>query len=281
MPESPVQMKTYGIATIANDRMYDWVLPFLESWHATNAATPLYVIPYDDKYERTQRACEAYGAHLVLPDSDALDALAKRLYPMFPGYRRRLRKFLSLALPLDEVLYVDIDIVLFRDFGPIFGTLEPGKRDFIVAAATSDYVYNKKRAQHEFLRDGLLFNDGFFITSNKILSLQDFYNVIDRDEAIFHSVRQRGMLFAQPLTNFVVHRLGLKVVPLYECVPGASGESFYKADGVHFEGGAPLDVDGNEIYFAHWAGVVGLPGRRAFDDAWREFAARAVARVGD
>src|SRR5271163_3923829 len=80
-----------GIAVVANDRISDWLLPFLESYAATNAETPLYLIPYDDNLSLTRRAAEIYGVHLVTEDSRELDALASRLYPLFPGHRRRLR----------------------------------------------------------------------------------------------------------------------------------------------------------------------------------------------
>ncbi len=89
--------------------------------------------------------------------------------------------------------------------------------------------------------------------------MKDFHDVIDKDEAIFHAVRQRGMLFAQPVTNFVAHRMGLEDNLLRDCIPGASGESFYKADGVTFDAEGPRDVFGDKIYFAHWAGAVSLP----------------------
>lgn len=279
MQDSTPSSKKYGIATIANDKVIQWLLPFLESYHATNSATPLYIIPYDRNVSLTRRAARIYGAHFAEPDSADLDALAKRLYPLFPAHRRRLRKFLSLALPLDEVIYLDADVILFRDFRSMFGRLEAGKYDFIVAAQTNDYVYNKNSVQYDFLREAMLFNDGFFVASNTILGLKDFHDVIERDEAIFHAVRQRGMLFAQPLTNFVVHRLGLRVMPVYACVPGASGQSFYKAEGVTFDATGPRDEQGYEIYFAHWAGAVSLPSRRVFDAAWRQFAAKAAERT--
>ena len=274
------QHDAYGIATIANDKVFDWVVPFLESWRATNSDTPLYVIPYDDHCEQTKRACHIYGARFVEPDNTALDALARKLYPLYPKHRRRLRKFLSLALPLEEVLYVDVDIVLLRSMADLFGKLDPGGVDFIVAAPTKEYVYNGKRANYPFLKDVTLFNDGFFITSNKILPIEDFYRVIEQDEDAFHAVRQRGMLFAQPLTNFVVHRRALKVAALFDIIPGASGESFYKAEGVTFdEAGHPRDVYGQDIYFAHWAGAVTLPKRRAFDAAWLAFSKAGLGRI--
>lgn len=279
-PNGEQATKKFGIAIMANDRIADWLLPFLESYRATNAATPLYLIPYDNNLALTRRAAEVYGAELVTEDSRDLDKLASRLYPFFPGYRRRLRKFLALALPLDEVLYIDVDTILFRDVREIFGKLEHGKTDFIIASTSEEYVYNKKAEKYDFLRDVRLFNDGFFIASNKILSLADFYGVIAKDGKIFHSVRKRGMLFAQPLSNFVTHRRGLKIVSLAECVPGASDESFYKVTDVSFDAeGKPLDWLRNRIFFAHWAGASSLPSDRVFDKAWREYAQLAAERM--
>jgi hypothetical protein len=286
--DSAPSRKSYGIAIVANDKVSDWLLPFLESYLATNAATPLYIIPYDDNLGLTRRAAEIYGAHIVTEDSSELDALATRLFPLYPGHRRRLRKFLSLALPLDEVLYVDVDTILFADLSIMFGKLERGKVDFIVASSSDDYVYNKTHEKYDFLREARLYNDGFFVTSKEILSLHDFYAVIAQDEAIFHAVRKRGMLFAQPLSNFVTHRRALKIASISECVAGASDESFYKAKGVTFDTHGPIDGWGQRIMFAHWAGARGLPGaraflglprNRAFDKAWHEYARLAESRL--
>ncbi|MGA3301815.1 MAG: hypothetical protein ABSC72_00825 [Methylovirgula sp.] len=280
MLEKATASKKYGIAIIANDKVIDWLLPFLESYQATSAAVPLYLIPYDDNMDRTRRAADVYGVEVVDIDSAELDALARRLYPFNPGHRRRLRKLLALALPLDEVIYLDVDIILFQDFSKIFGRIEKGKTEFIVASACHEYVYNSRRAQYDFLRDAVLFNDGFFATSQNVLSLQNFYDVIEADEKIFHTVRQRGGLFAQPLTNFVVHRRGLKIASLPLCVAGASGESYYKADGITIEPDGPRDSRGAKLYFCHWPGIIGMPGgRRVVDGLWHKFARQAAARM--
>jgi hypothetical protein len=278
MPE-PEQAKNIGIAILANDKIADWLLPFLESYKATNAQIPLYLIPYDDNITLTRRAADVYGVKLADTDSRELDALASRLYPLFPGHRRRLRKFLSLALPLDEVLYIDVDTIIFRDLATVFNRLKPSEIDFIIASSSEEYVYNSKKDKYDFLRNARLFNDGFFLTSNRILSLQDFYDVIVENEKIFHSVRKRGMLFAQPVTNFVSHCRALKIASLSECVPDASDESFYKATDVSFDGAYPLDWNRKQIYFAHWAGATSLPAKRVFDPAWREYARLAQLRM--
>lgn len=268
-----------GIATIANDKVIAWLLPFLESYARTNRDTPLTIIPYDDNIAETRRAAAAYGVEVSDIDNKELDKLSKRLYPFNPGHRHRLRKFLSLALPLDEVVYVDVDIILFQDFRQLFGIVAPGKDEFIVACRCHDYVYNSLSANYPDLKNAFLFNDGFFVTSKNLLSLEDIYETIAKDEQVFHKVRQRGGLFAQPLTNFVVHRRGIKIGTLHEAVPGASAESFYKAEKVQFTDDGPRDEFGNKIYFAHWAGVVGMPKGNVFDPRWHELYRQATGRL--
>ena len=268
-----------GIAIIANDKIVDWLLPFLESYLATNGSTPLYLIPYNENHERTKRIAELYGVSFVDIDCTELDALSKHLYPFSLGKRFRLRKLLSLVLPLDEVIYFDVDIILYRDFSPLFGQLQAGKTEFIVCGSTMDYVYNRKSEKYPYLRDAPRFNDGFFMTSKSILSIDDFHEAMREDEATFHAVRARGGLYAQPLTNFVVHRKGLKIVSFHDLIPGASAQAYHMAEGIRFDAkNLPVD-DGGEIYFAHWPGVSGLPSNRSFDASWREFARLATART--
>ncbi len=270
-----------GIAILANDKVTHWLLPFLESWRATNAHLPVHLIPYDDNMEKTRRVADLYGVTISDVDCRELDALSKKLFPFSLGKRFRLRKLLSLALPLDEVVYLDVDVILFRDLAPLLGHLKPGVVDFIVATKTDSYVYNKHHLDHDYLRDALTFNDGFFITSNTILSVQDFHDAMEADERTFDTVRQRGGLYAQPLVNFVVHRKRLKVVPGYDLVSDVSGESYHKAVGVTVgaDGGFVCQWSGN-IVFAHWPGVTGVPKGQVFDEAWAAYAKRAQERVG-
>jgi hypothetical protein len=268
-----------AVAVLANDRVIDWLLPFLESYRDTNASIPLHVIPYDDNLRQTRRAAGIYGAQMFEGGLSRIDALAKRLYPFFRHHRRRLRKLASLLLPCDRVIYMDVDTILFRNVANLFGVLNRGEADFVVASQSATYVYNERRGEYPFLRGKMLFNDGFFLTSPHILSLADFERVIEQDGKIFHRVRKRGMLFAQPLVNFVVHRLGLTLRTLADCVPNASNESYYKAQGVTMSDRGPLDWQGRDIYFAHWAGAAGKPKGRIFDSRWHEYAQRARERM--
>src|SRR5581483_11501905 len=122
----------------------------------------------------------------------------------------------ALALPLDQVIYLDVDTLLFRDFTPLFDAFQASDADFVVASSSDDYVYNEKYAKYDFLKDVKLFNDGFFLTSRNVLGLRDFQDIVETDEKLFHAVRKRGGLYAQPLVNFVVHRRNLRVRSLAE-----------------------------------------------------------------
>jgi len=267
-----------GVAIVANDKIIDWLLPFLESYETTNHAS-LFLIPYDGEIERTRRAAEVYGATLVEDEMSELDSMARHLYPLSPYRRRRLRKLRALALPLERVIYLDVDVILFRDLSPLFECVKPGEADFIVASSSEDYVYNGKYVQYEWLREARLFSDGFFLTSKDIVGIRDFKDIVECESTIFHSVRKRGGLYAQPLVNFVVHRLGLRVKSLSECFPGASDETFYKVKTASFREDGPADFHGNAIYFIHWAGAVRKPSTGFFDSVWLAFAEGAASRM--
>ena len=65
MLEKASASRKYGVAIVANDKIVDWLLPFLESYRATNVASDLvYPIPYDENVTRTRRAAEVYGVDL-------------------------------------------------------------------------------------------------------------------------------------------------------------------------------------------------------------------------
>src|SRR5579862_4870578 len=162
-----------AVAVLANDRMIEWLLPFLESYRDTNMAIPLHLIPFDDNVSRTRRAADIFGAKFFLGDMSRVDALAKRLYPLFPHHRRRLRKLEALTLPCDRVIYMDVDTILLRNLHEVFAAFAPGEADFVVASSSEEYVFNKRQDEYPFLRGVTRFNDGFFLTSSHVLSLAD------------------------------------------------------------------------------------------------------------
>ena len=271
--------KRRGVAILANDGICDWLLPFLDSYRQHNPDLPIYLIPYDDRMDRVARAAAAYGVTIVDDDLSRIDRLAATLYPLNPQRRHRLRKFQCLGLDLNEVMYIDVDTIVFRDMSVFFGKLQPGTADFIIASTSPEWVYTKRMRDYPELANATLFSDGFFVTSPAILSLDRLIDTVSSRRAIFRAVRKWNT-YAQPVANFAVHSLGLKIASLNELMPAASCETFYLAKGIKFGDHGPWDAAGREIFFAHWAGAKLLPAHDVFSPAWQHHAASAAARIG-
>ena len=79
----PTAISDCAVAVLANDKVFAWLLPFLESYRASNCGIPLHVIPFDDSVSRTRNAAEVYGATMFEGDMSRVDALARQLYPFF------------------------------------------------------------------------------------------------------------------------------------------------------------------------------------------------------
>lgn len=276
---STIAGKRVGVAILANDGIQDWLLPFLDSFRQHNPDLPVYLIPFDNNMTRTLRAAHEYGVSVVQDDFVDIDRFASRLYPFSRQlYRHRLRKFHCLRLPLDEVMYLDVDTLVYRDFSSLFGRVEAGKNDFIIASTSAEWVYTAKVRKYPKLADAVRFSDGFFITSNNILTLDHLIGTVEDQLSMFHDVR-RTHVYSQPLVNFAVHQLGLRISSLTDLLPESSCETFYQARGIQFTEEGPLDPEGRAIYFAHWAGAKNLPAHGTFDRDWQAHSARAIARL--
>jgi len=269
----------YGVAILASDGIYEWLLPFLESYRRHNPDLPTYLIPFDARMERTTRAAAAYGVQMAPGDLGPVDRLGFIAYPHYRRrYRNRLRKFHSLSLPLDEVLYIDIDTIVYRDLSVLFGRLKPGETDFIVASTRPDWVYTKRMHRYPFLADAVLFSDGCFVTSSRILSLERMTATLKANRLTFWNVRKQHV-YAQPVANFVAHRLGLKIAVAEDLIPGIRCEAVYNAPDARFEPDGPVSADGRPIHFAHWAGAIETPTDDAFAASWHACASRAAERL--
>lgn len=271
--------KRVGVAILANDEIYDWLLPFLESYRQHNPFLPMFLIPFDRNIEKTTRAAHQYNVSVVQDGLESIDQFARKIYPFYRArYRHRLRKFYCLNLPLDEVMYLDVDTLVYRDLSGLFGHVEAGLHDFIIASTSPEWVYTSKVDIYPDLARAIRFSDGFFITSRHILRLDKLIEAVTSQIAVFHSIR-KSHVYSQPVANFAIHRLGLEISSLNDLIPDASCETFYQAMNVKFMPDGPVDVNGRAIYFAHWAGAKELPQNGTFDGDWKEYAARAANRM--
>src|SRR5260370_24871007 len=101
---------------MANDRYLNWAKAFLESVRSKDAALPIYCIPHGGPMDGVLALRDAFGFELLTDGLDRLDAFAKRLFPdSLARHRANLRKYVALTLPVDEIAYFHIDMVMLVD----------------------------------------------------------------------------------------------------------------------------------------------------------------------
>lgn len=104
---------SYGIYFLANDKVLDLCIAFLNSFRAHNPREELCLIPYDDSTEALLRLREQYNFR-VFADSAALSG-CDRLSELVFG--RRVGEFRKLAMwegPFERFAYFDVDTVVLE-----------------------------------------------------------------------------------------------------------------------------------------------------------------------
>jgi hypothetical protein len=256
-----------GVAILANDRVHDWLIAFLESFRQHNPDLALFVLPYDDRTEKVRALAARYRFTFVDHDFGVLDGFARRLYPFHPVKRRRVRKFGALDLDLDTVIYADVDTVVLDDFGPLRGLLKPGEVELVYASRSPGYVYKAGYQSIPGLENATEFSDGFFVTARRFLTTQRLIDTVMGNLATFRAARQTRV-YTQPILNFVAHTTGMPIRPLSEITPDLSDETYYKGEGITREGGHFLDKEGRRMLLMHWAGPAKLKDDENFADLW-------------
>lgn len=256
-----------GVAVLANDRVHDWLIAFLESFRQHNPDLPLFVLPYDDRTAHVRGLADRYRFTFVDHDFAELDRFARRLYPLNPVRRRRVRKFGALDLDLDAVIYADIDTVVLHDFGRLAGLLRPGEAELIYASRSPGFVYRPGYRAIAGLEDATEFSDGFFVTARRFVSTRLLIDTVSQNLKTFRAVRQ-SRVYTQPILNFVVHTTGVPVRAVSQVTADLSDETYYKGEGITRDGERFLDKDGRQMLLMHWAGSAKLKDDENFAALW-------------
>jgi hypothetical protein len=264
-------MTSRALAFMANDRYLDWVKAFLESVRVKDADMPLYCIPHGGSMEGVSRLRRVYGFELLTDGLERLDALAKRLYPFSRArHRANLRKYVALNLPVDEIAYFDIDMVMLIDPARLFGHVQAGRADLVYFASSPEWVYRKRKLAQarEMFPDMRLISAGAFVTSPKTLTMNDMIGTIEDNLDLFRSLR-RWRVYDQPVLNFVLHRLGKRARHITELDSGLCGMVSSRNPDLRWADGKVVNTAmGGEVLAVHWAGPAKSHVERLTPRAW-------------
>jgi hypothetical protein len=103
-----------GIYFLANDRILDRVIAFLNSLRRVNPAIPLRMIPFADDIERLAALAPKYRFTIWRDDAvlDRCDEISRAFHGVVHGHYRKLAAWEG---EFDEFVYIDSDTVVLRD----------------------------------------------------------------------------------------------------------------------------------------------------------------------
>jgi hypothetical protein len=247
-----------ALTFMANDRYLGWAKTFLESVRSKDPDLPLYCIPHGGPMEGIRGLQDVYRFELLTGGVERLDALARRLYPFARArHRANLRKYVALTLPVDEIAYFDIDMVMLADPRRIFGHVAAGRADLVYFSTSPDWVYQQSKLDEarKLFPDMRLISAGAFLTSPRTLTVDEMIGTIVDNIRLFRSLR-RPFVFDQPVLNFVLDRLGKRVRHIAELDPGLCGmASSLNPDLCVLQDGKIVNATmGGDVFAVHWAG---------------------------
>jgi hypothetical protein len=167
-----------------------------------------------------------------------------------------LRKYAALTLPVDEVAYFDIDLLMLVEPDRLFGHIEAGQVDLVYFATSPEWVYRADKIDEAqvLFPDMRLISAGAFVTSRKTLSIDAMIGTIEENMALYRSLR-RPKVYDQPVLNFVLHRLGKRIRHVSELDPSLAGMASVRNPNLSWAGGRIVDqVATGDVLAVHWAG---------------------------
>jgi hypothetical protein len=196
----------HGVYFLANDRVFDHVVAFLNSFRKYNPTTQLCLIPFANDTARTEALASRYGFS-VWTDGDALrrcDAISERFHGKVLGHYRKLAAWEG---EYDRFVYIDCDTVVLQPVDFVFGYLD--QYDFVASHSDiynirkfvwRDSIYSTAALTREQIRYSA--NTGFLASRTDALDLDRVDARLD--DALALAQHMELICCEQPLLNYLV-----------------------------------------------------------------------------
>jgi hypothetical protein len=259
----------YGVYILANDKVFEDAIAFLNSLREYSPECPICLIPYNDQHHRITKYLQKKYNCQIFNDPDLLHIIEEISIKLLGYNAPMLRKLACWFGPFERFIYFDLDIVVFQEQEDLFSLLEhtdfischDGKYIGINEVFTEKVIERNLFSQEQIDK---LFNAGFFCSNWSAFDLLKI-------EAIFNQAMEVKDIFIphhqdQTLLNYLIligieNRIDLRE---YSTNDAFAGSSF-------------LTVSEDRIYkygvparFIHWAGYKEIE-RRPFRDVWLRY----------
>lgn len=259
---------TRGVYIVANDKVGENAIALLASLRQHDPHVPVYMIPFNDSYQRTFETLQRlYGVQLF-PDLDFLNDFTQKISDIFPrdflALPNKVRKLVAWFGPLDEFLYIDTDILFFEPVSDTLSYLD--QADFICC----DYHFSGRKLRDVFSQTAIdqgifpptivnaVFNSGLWGSKKHCFTLEQMYELLGECAQHREYFDFSGGTTDQPIMNYLV----LKGIPNRLNIAQANPNEPGSWGGMkHFQTRAHLLYDGERrLRYLHWAGTPMIPG---------------------
>lgn len=248
-----------GIYFIANDRVMELSLAFLNSLRSHEPDIPLCLVPFNDEFQEIASLSDDYK-FTVFKETDLLRRCDHISHQFHDGTYGHYRKFALWDGPFEEFLYIDIDTVVLSKVDFTFDLLarydvSVSQSDGDIANVWKNSVYTSRKLSKRQI--GFAANTGCICSRRGVLPL----NTVEErlDEALALKSHMTTSTFEQPVLNYFLVSSGLRytsfalLANLERLYPRIRTELWAGKRGVAFRGGRTVDPK-EKLFLVHWAG---------------------------
>jgi hypothetical protein len=257
-------MQAIGVYFLANDRVRDLTIAFLNSFRTHNPCIPLYLIPFDDQITEIARLSNQYCFSIY--DNRQILAACDAISTEFHGKPNGCyRKLVAWAGPLDRFIYIDVDTVVLMPLDFAFTWLN--RFDFITGHSDipdirkwtwKDSIFSTHALDHHQISYAA--NMGFITSKREIFSWE---HIEDSARSAIELKEHMELYWChdQPFMNFLAVTSGINYTSFHSLArqcpeAGLPFEYRIAAEGSGFcYDYSGRDVSGKQcVFIVHWAG---------------------------
>lgn len=278
-----------AVVILANDHVHDWLKACLNSLRNVSPDIPCWILPFDDRLERTRQLAASMGASIIQPPMlNELTRLGADFCPDSVVAQHVFRKLAALLLPARRILFSDADIVFLQPVEPLFTALNSDASEILYADSDITRVYSDpafaRKMAHDHGARGI--NTGFWLIGGGRISPATIQATAERARP--HRQCFDPLTMEQPFLNFLLDTSGVNSVHFSERLAGFPLCSWgvlpvvWKQQVPHCiatHQGFQYNPQSTPLHLLHWAGVPlgwSMPNRELFlhyfhlqDPAWK------------
>jgi lipopolysaccharide biosynthesis glycosyltransferase len=257
-----------GIYIVANDKVLDNAIALLNSIRYHDPEIPIFLIPFDDKFEQVATILKEKHQVQLFPDLDFVEKFTAKIAEIFDrdflALPNKMRKLVQWFGPLDQFLYIDTDILVFEKISEVLNYLDDAEFlccDYHFKGRKLTDIFSPVVREQAIFTDAQLedvFNSGFWGSQKNLFTEDQLYNLLTECSQHREYFDFSQKTTDQPILNYLILKSTTKrlnLVKLSDNEPGswAGSPHFIERDHILYDGDKKLK-------YLHWAGTPMKPG---------------------